>query len=366
MAVPASMSGRRARDPASQHARHAARAAGLRHVGDDAPGILRRGVPGAFQYVSTRGRPIRDRSTLQRIARLAIPPAYEQVWICSDPRGHLQATGRDARGRKQYRYHPDWRATRDVHKFDRLLAFGQALPAIRRRVQRDLATRGLHRDKVLALIVALLDATRVRIGNNAYERDNRSYGLTTLRDRHADFRGGRLRLSFRGKGGAEHDLVVDDRRLARIVRRCHDLPGQRLFQFLEPDGTRRAVDSGMVNDYLRQITGREFTAKDFRTWGATLGAIARLACLAIPERPTERALKACINGVIRDVAGELRNTPAVCRKSYIDPVVFDGWKEGRLHRRFTCGNPMRSGAVERRALSFLRAESRRAARRGPR
>jgi DNA topoisomerase IB len=256
--------------------------------------------------------------------------------------------------------------TRDAHKFDRLLAFGAVLPAIRRRVRRDLAARGLHRDKVLALIVALLDTTRVRIGNSAYERDNRSYGLTTLRDRHADFRGGRLRLSFRGKGGAEHDVVVDDRRLARIVRRCHDLPGQRLFQFLEADGTRRAVDSGMVNDYLRELTGRDFTAKDFRTWGATMGAIARLACLPLPERRTERALKACINGVIGDVAAELRNTPAVCRKSYIDPVVFEGWREGRLHRHFACAKPMRSRMIERRALSFLRAETRRAARSGVR
>jgi DNA topoisomerase IB len=360
MPVPARV--KRPHAPASSHARRAARAAGLRHVADGAPGILRLGVPGAFHYVSPHGRPVRSVSTLRRIAYLAIPPAYEQVWICADPRGHLQATGRDARGRKQYRYHPDWRLTRDAHKFDRLLAFGRALPAIRRRVRRDLATRGLHRDKVLALIVALLDTTRLRIGNSVYERDNRSYGLTTLRDRHADFRGGRLRLSFRGKGGAEHDLVVDDRRLARIVRRCHDLPGQRLFQFLEADGTRRAVDSGMVNDYLRELTGRDFTAKDFRTWGATMGAIARLACLPLPQRPTERALKACINGVIGEVAAELRNTPSVCRKSYIDPVVFDGWREGRLHRRFACGTPMRSRMIERRARSFLRAETRRAAR----
>ncbi|MDP9198642.1 MAG: DNA topoisomerase IB [Pseudomonadota bacterium] len=344
----------------AQHGRRAARAAGLRHVGDDVPGILRVGEPGAFQYVSARGRPLRDPSTLRRIARLAIPPAYAKVWICTDPRGHLQATGRDARGRKQYRYHPDWRATRDVHKFDRLLAFGEALPSIRRRVRRDLATSGLHRDKVLALIVALLDATRLRIGNSVYERDNRSYGLTTLRVRHADFSGGRLRLSFRGKGGAEHDHVVDDRRLARIVRRCHDLPGQRLFQFLEADGTRRAVDSGMVNDYLRQVTGRDFTAKDFRTWGATLSACARLACLPLPERRSERALKACINGVIRDVAAELRNTPAVCRKSYIDPCVFDGWRDGRLQRSFTSSTRMTSRGVERRALRFLRAEARRA------
>ena len=338
----------------------AARVAGLRHVADEAPGIRRDGEPGAFRYLGVSGRLVRDPGTLRRIARLAIPPAYEKVWICPDPRGHLQATGRDARGRKQYRYHPDWRVTRDTHKFDRMLDFGAALPAIRRRVRKDLASRGLSRDKVLALIVALLDATRLRIGNNAYERDNRSYGLTTLRDRHADFTGGRLRLSFRGKGGTEHDLVVDDKRLARIVRRCHDLPGQRLFQYLDEDGQRRPVHSGMVNEYLHQITGRDFTAKDFRTWGATLRAISIMACTPLPESASERALNACIVSAIRTVAEELRNTPAVCRKSYINPAVFEGWREGRLQKSFTC--PLRAGsrAVEKRALRFLRGERRQA------
>lgn len=315
-------------------------------------------MPGAFNYLSARGRPVRDASTLRRIARLAIPPAYEKVWICPDPRGHLQATGRDARGRKQYRYHPDWRSTRDTHKFDRMIDFGAALSTIRRRVRRDLASPGLSRDKVLALIVALLDATRLRIGNNAYERDNRSYGLTTLRDRHADFRGGRLRLSFRGKGGTEHDLVVDDRRLARIVRRCQDLPGQRLFQYLDEDGNRRAVDSGMVNEYLQQITGRDFTAKDFRTWGATLRAISLMACTPLPDPSSARAINACIVDAVRKVAGELRNTPAVCRKSYINPAVFEGWREGRLQRSFARTLRTTSRAVEKRALRFLRGERR--------
>ncbi len=341
------------------HALRAARVAGLHHVGDEAPGIRRDGEPGDFRYLSVRGAPVRDEATLRRIARLAIPPAYEKVWICPDPRGHLQATGRDARGRKQYRYHPDWRTTRDTHKFDRMVEFGASLPAIRRRVRKDLASHGLSRDKVLALIVALLDATRVRIGNNAYERDNRSYGLTTLRDRHADFRGGRLRLTFRGKGGAEHDLVVDDRRLARIVRRCHDLPGQRLFQYLDPEGKRHPVDSGMVNDYLRETTGRDFTAKDFRTWGATLRAISLMACTPLPEPASERAMNACIVDAIRTVASELRNTPAVCRKSYINPVVFEGWREGRLHRSFACNFKAGSRTEEKRALRFLRGARRR-------
>lgn len=336
----------------------AARVAGLRHVADEAPGIRRDGMPGSFHYLSARGRPVRDASTLRRITSLAIPPAYEKVWICPDPRGHLQATGRDARGRKQYRYHPDWRTTRDTHKFDRMIDFGAALPAIRRRVRTDLASPGLSRDKVLALIVALLDATRLRIGNNAYERDNGSYGLTTLRDRHAAFRGGRLRLNFRGKGGTEHDLVVDDRRLARITRRCHDLPGQRLFQFLDEEGRHRPVDSGMVNDYLQQITGRDFTAKDFRTWGATLRAVALMACTPLPDPPSERAMNACIVAAIRTVAGELRNTPAVCRKAYINPAVFEGWREGRLQKSFTCNFRATSRAVEKRALSFLRGARR--------
>lgn len=336
----------------------AARVAGLRHVDDEGPGIRRDGAPGAFEYLSVRGSPVRDPTTLRRIARLAIPPAYEKVWICPDPRGHLQATGRDARGRKQYRYHPDWRLTRDTHKFDRMIEFGAALPAIRRRVRKDLALPGLSRDKVLALIVALLDATRLRIGNNVYERDNRSYGLTTLRDRHADFTGGRLRLSFRGKGGTEHDLAIDDRRLTRIARRCHDLPGQRLFQYLDDDGRRRPIHSGMVNDYLRQVTGHDFTAKDFRTWGATLRAISLMACTPLPEPPTERAINACILQAIRTVAEELRNTPAVCRKSYINPAVFEGWREGRLQKSFACHFRAGSRAVEKRALQFLRGAKR--------
>ncbi|HKY90963.1 MAG TPA: hypothetical protein VJM11_07980, partial [Nevskiaceae bacterium] len=333
--------------------------AGLRYVTDATPGIRRIGTPEeGFGYVDARGRRITDEDELDRLRRLAIPPAYTDVWICPDPRGHLQATGRDARGRKQYRYHAQWRDVRDGAKFDRMIAFGTALPRFRRRVRKDLARKGLPREKVLALIVALLDATRLRIGNASYVRDNQSFGLTTLRDRHAKFMGGRLRLSFRGKGGADHDVLVDDRRLVRIVRHCQELPGQALFQYLDDDGERRAVDSGQVNEYLREVMGEDFTAKDFRTWGATLRAIALMGCTPLPDPPSERALKGCIVEAIRTVASELRNTPAVCCKAYINPAVFTAWREGRLHRvvKEDLSNAPRK--AEALALRFLKAQAR--------
>lgn len=335
-----------------------ARAAGLRYVADGTPGIQRKGSAGAFDYVNAHGDAIHDEATLARIRQLAIPPAYTDVWICPAPLGHLQATGRDARGRKQYRYHAQWRTARDGTKFERMVEFGEALPRLRGRIRRDLALPGLPCEKVLALIVALLDATRLRIGNSAYTRDNRSFGLTTLRNRHASFPAGRLRFNFRGKGGTEHDLIVDDRRLARIVRRCQELPGQQLFQYLDDAGARHGIDSGMVNDYLRDATGREFTAKDFRTWGATLRAIGLMACTPLPEPQSERALNACVIAAIRVVADDLRNTPTVCRKSYINPAVFSGWREGSLHRvvREDLSNSPRK--VEMLALKFLRSQAR--------
>ena len=332
-----------------------AKAAGLRYVRPNAPGLSRQGRdPGSFHYLDADGKAVRDAATLERVRKLAIPPAYEAVWICADPLGHLQATGRDARGRKQYRYHADWRSVRDGHKFDRMIAFAEALPRLRRRIARDLRRPGLPREKVLALVIALLDATRVRIGNAEYARENQSYGLTTLRNRHARFvRDGRLRLVFRGKGGADHDVAVDDRRLVRIVRQCQQLPGQALFQYLDDEGQRRGIDSGQVNDYLREIGGgTAFTAKDFRTWGATLSAIARMACTPLPEPPSERAFKACIVEAVRQVAGELRNTPAVCRKAYINPVVFEAWRAGRLG-----AVPRGARQAEQAALRFLRTEA---------
>ncbi len=313
-------------------ARQAASSAGLVYVSDEAPGIARRRAGKGFSYRLPDGRPVRDAQTLQRIRQLAIPPAYTEVWICAKPNGHVQATGRDARRRKQYRYHADWAQVRGDGKFERIMAFGQALPRLRRRLRRDLALPGYPRDKVLAMVVALMAETLVRVGNAEYARSNRSYGLTTLRNRHLEFvKGGRARLKFRGKGGQEHDIEVDDARLVKLIRGCQQLPGQALFQYRDDDGQLQPVDSGEVNDYLREAMGESFTAKDFRTWGGTRAALQRLAQLPLPDPSSERALKLAQNAVIREVADALGNTPTVCRKAYIDPCVFDGWRGGELH-----------------------------------
>ena len=263
---------------------------GLVYVSDQARGIRRvrrrtpKKAPPRFHYVGPSGRRIRDARTLARIAKLAIPPAYEDVWICVSPRGHLQATGRDARGRKQYRYHPDWTRARGDHKHSRMLSFGKALSRLRAAVRRDLKRPGLPREKVLALVARLLDETQVRVGNAEYARSNGSFGLTTLRDRHARFSRGKALLQFRGKGGAEHEVTVGDAKLARLVRRCQELPGQALFQYEDDEGGRHVIDSGQVNDYLRERMGEEFTAKDFRTWHATLQALTLLAKMRVPEK----------------------------------------------------------------------------------
>jgi DNA topoisomerase I len=319
---------------------------GLIYVSDDGPGIrrirrkTRKGSPVRFDYQSASGRKIRDARTLERIAKLAIPPAYEDVWICPSPNGHLQATGRDARGRKQYRYHAKWREARDDHKHARMLDFGNALDRLRAAVRRDLRLDGLPREKVLALVVKLLDATQIRIGNAEYARTNGSFGLTTLRDHHARFPSrGKALLHFRGKGGTEHDVLVQDARLAALVRKCQELPGQALFQYVDEQGGRHAVDSGQVNAYLRERMGGEFTAKDFRTWHATLHALTLLNSTPLPERASDRALRKCINTVVKDVAAGLRNTPTVCRKSYINPAVFVAWQNGALRRKAARGAP---------------------------
>jgi DNA topoisomerase IB len=329
--------------------------AGLTYVSDSEPGIRRRRKGKRFQYLTPRNRLLRGKAQLRRIALLAIPPAYEDVWICTSPRGHLQATGRDARGRKQYRYHARWRAVRDHAKFDRMVEFGAALPGLRRKLRRDLARRGLPREKVIAVVVSMLDITRARIGNPEYARDN-SFGLSTLRNRHIQFiRHGRALLKFRGKGGVQHEIVVNDRRLARLVKRIQELPGQPLFQYLDDEGRRCPVGSGEVNGYLREAMGGEFTAKDFRTWGATLKAVVLLANQPLPDPPTERALRASAARVVRRVAAELNNTPAVCRKSYINPAVFDAWRSGRLHRSLgAAASKLRSGRGERKIRAFLR------------
>lgn len=323
---------------------------GLVYVSDYTRGIRRerlksrsKKAPAKFRYFSPGGQRITNAGSLARIAKLAIPPAYEDVWICTNPRGHLQATGRDARGRKQYRYHPDWRIARDDHKHSRMADFGRALGRLRAGLRRDLKLPDLPREKVLALVVKLLDATQIRVGNAEYARDNGSFGLTTLRDRHAKFPGrGKALLQFRGKGGTEHDVLVEDARLAKLVRRCQELPGQALFQYLDADGGRHAVDSGQVNAYLRERMGGEFTAKDFRTWHATLHALTLLDRMPLPERRSEAALKRCMNEVVKDVAAGLRNTPAVCRKSYINPAVFAAWQSGQLRRRAAQGPPAKA------------------------
>jgi DNA topoisomerase IB len=309
----------------------AARDAGLRYVTDEQPGIARRRAGKGFSYRDPDGQPVRDTATLARIRALAIPPAYTDVWICALANGHLQATGRDARKRKQYRYHPDWARVRGDGKFDRVIAFGQALPALRRRLGRDLKLPGFPQDKVLAIVVALLAETLVRVGNTEYARDNRSYGLTTLRNRHLELvKGGRARMRFRGKSGQQHEVDIDDKRLVGLIKGCQQLPGQALFQYRDDDGTLQPVDSGQVNAYLRDAMGTDFSAKDFRTWGGTVAALRQFAATALPEAPSERALAALQKEVVCEVATLLGNTPAVCRKAYIDPSVFDGWRDGSL------------------------------------
>ncbi|MGC2031266.1 MAG: hypothetical protein WA642_14705 [Steroidobacteraceae bacterium] len=334
--------------------------AGLVYVSDAEPGIRRLRAGKGFRYLTPENRRLAAAKELKRIASLAIPPAYRDVWISMEARGHLQATGRDARGRKQYRYHPEWRQVRDSAKFDRMVAFGEALPKLRRKLKRDLGLDGLPREKVLAVVVSILDATRVRIGNSEYARDNKSFGLTTLRNRHVSFiRDGRAVLNFRGKGGVQHEVHIGDKRVAQIMRRCQEIPGQHLFQYVSDDGQRCPIDSGQVNDYLREAMGEDFTAKDFRTWGATLHAITLLARTPLPEAPSERALRKAIADVVKQVAVKLRNTPAVCRKSYINPAVFDSWRSGLIHRVF---NGSLSLAAPRKAetlvLAFLRREAR--------
>jgi len=334
-----------------------AAAAGLVYVADDAPGITRRRAGRAFVYFGADRQRVREASVLDRIRSLAIPPAYSDVWICPDPRGHLQATGRDARGRKQYRYHAKWRATRDAGKFDKLIRFGERLPHLRRILRRDLALPGLPEAKVLAVIVSLLADTGIRVGNEEYARSNGSYGLTTLRDRHVTFvREGRAVFRFRGKSGQAQEARVDDARLVRILRRCQQLPGQTLFQYIDDDGSRRPVDSGMVNQYLRDAMGEEFTAKDFRTWGATVSAIALLARTPLPSSRAERPFKSAIVEVVKAVANRLGNTPAVCRSSYIDPRVFEAWRAGRLHRAVPPEAVRATRKFETIALGLLRKE----------
>src|ERR687884_1193026 len=308
--------------------REAAESAGLVYVSDEEPGIRRRRAGKGFTYKGPDGRAVRDAATLARIRALAIPPAWTNVWICPDPKGHIQATGRDAKGRKQYRYHPRWREVRDAAKYERLAQFAEALPRIRQRTDADLRRQGIPREKVLAAVVRLLEETSIRVGNDEYARQNRSFGLTTFRDRHAVFEGEKLRFEFRGKAGKQHAIELNDRRLARIVKRCQDVPGQELFQYLDADGKRHTIESADVNAYIREISGGHFTAKDFRTWNGTVLASRYLRLCERGLSPT--AAKRQVASALKSVAADLGNTPAVCRKAYVHPVVVNAYLEGSL------------------------------------
>ncbi|WP_322030292.1 DNA topoisomerase IB [Paraburkholderia sp. J76] len=332
---------------------------GLRYVDDSRRGYTRERTGAAFVYFNTQGERIKDEAEICRINALAIPPAYTDVWICPDARGHLQATGRDARGRKQYRYHPRWRETRDATKYERMLAFGTALPGLRARLTRDLALDGMPRDKVLATVVRLLDVTLIRVGSEEYARENRSYGLTTLRKRHLKVSSDGLHFKFRGKSGVEHDVAVNDARVARIVRRCMELPGQDLFQYLDADGTRHAVNSSDINDYLREVTGADFTAKDYRTWAGSVFALAALRKL---EWETVTQAHKHVVGTIKEISQLLRNTPAVCRKCYIHPAVIEAFEAGALAQALPAARRRGLKADETALVIFLKSDAKRRAR----
>ena len=306
----------------------AAKAAGLRYVTDTTPGIHRKRAGKHFSYIGLDGKPIHDEEELKRIRSLGIPPAWNNVWICPNPHGHIQATGRDAKGRKQYRYHPKWREIRDETKYDRMIAFGEALPIIREQVEQDLKRSGLPIEKVLATIVRLLDITSIRIGNEEYARENGSFGLTTMEEEHVDIEGSKVQFHFRGKSGKDHIVDVKDRQLARIIKRFHDLPGRELFQYMDEDKELRTVTSDDVNEYIQRVSGHEFTAKDFRTWAGTVTATCAL--LDLGEYESQTQAKKNVVRAIEEAATHLGNTPAICRKSYVHPEILDAYLNGKL------------------------------------
>ncbi|KAB0267750.1 DNA topoisomerase IB [Microvirga brassicacearum] len=308
--------------------RDAAETAGLVYVSDEQPGIRRKKAGKSFTYMTAGGDKVEDKATLARIRSLAIPPAYTDVWICPKPNGHIQATGRDAKGRKQYRYHPAFREVRDSTKYEHMLAFAQALPAIRRTIDDHMSLRGLPRAKVLATVVHLLENTLIRIGNSDYAKQNKSYGLTTLRDPHVEINGAELRFEFKGKSGKKWSLKVKDRRVAKIVKACQDLPGQDLFQYLDDEGQRQTITSSDVNAYLRDITDEDFTAKDFRTWAGTV--LAALALSEFEQFDDEAKAKKNIRAAIETVAARLGNTPTICRKCYVHPEILSSYLDGDL------------------------------------
>jgi DNA topoisomerase-1 len=331
----------------------AAQVAGLRYVNDGAPGIRRKKRGKSMSYVGPDGSPVKDRETLARIRALAIPPAWTEVWICPSPSGHIQATGRDARGRKQYRYHPRWRQVRDETKYHRMIKFGALLPRLRARIEADLARPGLPREKVLAAVVRLLATTFMRVGNEEYARQNGSFGLTTLKDHHVKVAGSRLRFRFKGKSGKQHEVELSDPRLAKIVKRCRDIPGQDLFQYIDDEGAAQAIGSADVNDYLRELTGDDFTAKDFRTWAGT--TLAALALGQAEAAPTASRARKVIAAAIAGVAERLGNTVAVCRKSYVHPAVLDAYIDGSIGKLMA--RRVGESAAEKAVLKMLEARA---------
>lgn len=320
--------------------------AGLIYTTDASPGIRRERRGDEFVYLKPRGGEVTDEKTLARIRSLAIPPAYVDVWICPRANGHLQATGKDARGRKQYRYHPGFREARDAAKFDRLADFGTRLPRVHKRIEKDLSQKGMPKDKVLATVVDLLERSLIRVGNEQYAQENKSYGLTTLRNRHVKVEGSKVSFKFVGKSGVKHGIALQDRKLANVVKRLQELPGQDLFQYVGEDGQPHGVTSGDVNAYLKEAAGKEFTAKDFRTWAASVRALETLAGQGVPS--TKKEAKTAINETIKAVSKELGNTPSVCRKCYVHPAVLEAFSTGKLPSR---------GKAERALIAMLREQA---------
>ncbi len=334
-----------------------ARSAGLRYVSDEMPGIRRIREGKGFKYQTSDGKPIKDEAELARIKSIGVPPAYENVWICPIANGHLQATAIDARGRKQYRYHKKWREVRDETKYHRMMEFAKGLPKIRARVETDLTLPGMPREKVLAAVVRLLEETTIRVGNEEYAKDNDSYGLTTMLNRHAKVEGERVRFSFKGKSGVKHSIALRDKPLAKIIRACQDIPGQELFAYLDDDDTPRDVGSNDVNDYIREISGGDFTAKDFRTWVGTVQCALLLAEEEYADTQSER--KHRLNEVVKQVAARLGNTPAVARKSYIHPEIIAAYTEDGTIGQMLRGKPAKGLLPEEKfVLDFLKKRER--------
>lgn len=327
----------------------------LRYVTDSQPGFSRKRHGAKFRYLDIDGKPLKDATHLARIKSLAIPPAWEEVWICKHAHGHLQATGKDSKGRKQYRYHKQWREVRDEMKYEHLADFGLHLPRIRKEINKELAKPGISRTKVLATIVYLLENTMIRIGNDAYVKQNKSFGLTTLRNRHVNIIGSEIKFQFRGKSGIEHQIRLKDSRLARIIKRIKDLPGQELFQYLDSDGVRHAVDSSEVNEYLKEITGKDYTAKDFRTWSGTLHTTLEL--LTLQPFTTAAEAKNNISQAIEAAARKLGNTPTVCRKCYVHPLIIEYYLAGEMQHFINHSNEEVPERIEQYILAILQGKT---------